>query len=199
MATYQFEGQDIVAPVIIKSNEPVFSADSVSLKVRRVKQGAQRWELEFGVTLTDASSFLPDMLDSFHDAITMEMPQLNARGQTISHGTSTAAVSTSGTTAAGASSVALTGANGTIAKGRFVKFSNHDKLYLVKAEYNGSGNISLYPSLRLEVPSATSLLYRDGTDAITFTAYRDISNVQGITFVDGILSDAGNINLIEAL
>ena len=44
---YTFQGQDIVAPFRLSSNEPVFSADSVSLKVRRVKQGAQRWEIEF--------------------------------------------------------------------------------------------------------------------------------------------------------
>jgi len=199
MATYQFQGQDIVAPFIIQSNEPTLAADSVSLRVRRVKQGAQRWELQFGVVMEDSTGFLADMVSTFHETIQMEMPQLNIRGNTISSGTSTNAVTTVTDHLGGDDTVALTNANGTIAKGRFVKFSDHDKIYLVKAEYTGTGTISIFPSLRQNVTAGTTLLYRDGTDAITFTAFRDISDVSGITFVDGILSDGGAINLIEAL
>lgn len=196
MAAYQFLGNDIVAPFSINSNEPVFNADSVALKVRRVKQGAQRWELEFNVTMQDASGFLPDMVSNFYTTITMEMPQLNVKGDTISQGTSTSAITATGSV--GATSVALTGANGTINKGRFIKFSNHDKMYLVTAQYGGSGSISIYPGLTSAV-SATPLLYRDGTDSITFTGYIDINNISGITFTDGVLSESGTINLIEAL
>jgi len=198
MAAYQFEGQDIVAPFIIKSNEPMLDADSVTLKVRRVKQGAQRWELEFGVTMTDASSFLADTVSNFDSTVTMEMPQLNIRGETLSQGTSTSQATVSGSHNGGDNTVALAGLNGTINKGRFVKFNNHDKIYLVT---NFSSNtITIYPSLRTSVAGSTKLHYRDSNaDSITFTAYRDISNVQGITFIDGVLSEAGNINLIEAL
>jgi hypothetical protein len=199
MATYQFEGQDIVAPFRITSNEPAFSADTVTLKTRRVRQGAQRWELEFGVTMTDASSFLADTVSTFHDLLTMEMPQLNSRGETISQGTSTSAVTTSGVHSANDSTVTLTGANGTISKGRFIKFGNHNKIYLVTATYSGTGDISIYPSLRSSVPAATSVLYRDSTDNITLSAYRDVTNINGIIFTDGVLSEAGTINLIEAL
>jgi len=199
MSTYQFQGHDIVAPFRLSSNEPVFSSDSVSLKVRRVRQGAQRWELEFGLILQDSSSFIADSVSTFHDAQTMEMPQLNVRGTTISQGTSTVPVTVNGFHSAGETEVALASANGTIAKGRFIKFANHDKLYLVTALYSGTGDISIYPALVSNVPTATAFLYRDSGDSITFTAYRDISNVQGITFTDGILSDAGTINLIEAL
>jgi len=200
MATYTFQGETIVAPFIIKSNEPVFSADSVSLRVRRVKQGAQRWELEFGVTMQDASSFLADSVSDFQTTITMEMPQLNIRGDTLSQGSSSSTVSVNGSHSAGDDTVALSGANGTISKGRFVKFNNHDKIYLVKDQYSGSGTINLYPSLRTSVPGGTKMHYRDSaSDSITFTGYRDLTNVQGITYIDGVLSEAGNINLIEAL
>jgi len=198
MAAYQFLGYDIVAPFQITSNEPVFSSDSVSLKTRRVSQNAQRWELEFGIVMQDASSFLPDMLLGWSDTVTMTMPQLNVRGTTISSGTSTSAVTVSGAHSAGDSTITLTGANGTIAKGRFIKFANHDKIYLVTSEYSGSGDINIYPSLRSAVPDTTVLAYRD-SDNIILTAYRDVTNVTGITFADGVLSDAGTINLIEAL
>ena len=69
---------------------------------------------------------------------------------------------------------------------------------MVTAEYGGSGSISIYPSLRYPLTNGVTFLYRD-SDNITFTAFRNIENVQAITFTDGILSESGTITLIEAL
>jgi hypothetical protein len=198
VATYQFLGQDIVAPFRVNSNEPVFAADSVSLKHRRLAQGSQRWELEFGVIMQDSASFFSDMVSSFDSEVTMTMPQLNIRGETISSGTCTTAVITGSTSPVGSTLINLSSANGTISKGRFVKFANHNKIYLVTGEYSGSGNLSIYPKLVQSVPVATALLYLD-SHAITFRGFRDVTNINGITYTDGVLSEAGTINLIEAL
>jgi hypothetical protein len=200
---YTFQGQDIVAPFRLSSNEPVFSADTVNLRVRRVKQGAQRWEMEFKVVMTDASSTFADMVSTFHEELTLEMPQLNVRGENISSGTSTSSITTfSGTQLVGDSTIAISGLGlgKTINKGRFIKFSNHNKIYLLTETVTGDGSdfLNIYPSLRTSVAGATQILYRD-TDAITLSAYRDITNVQGITYTDGVLSDLGTISLIEAL
>jgi hypothetical protein len=201
---YTFQGQDIVAPFRLSSNEPVFSADAVNLRVRRVRQGSQRWEMEFKVVMTDATNTFADMITTFHDAVTLEMPQLNVRGEVISSGTSTGAITTSsGGEPAGDDTIAISGlvTGTTINKGRFIKFSSHDKIYMVTETVTGDGSdfLKIYPSLRQTITSGDQVLYRDDVDAITFTAYRDISNVQGITYTDGILSDLGTINLIEAL
>ena len=198
MAKYQFQGQDIVAPFRITSNEPVFASDSVSLKQRRVAQGAQRWELEFGVLMQDPSSAFADMVSTFNDNVTMTMPQLNVRGETISSGTATSAVTVASNASSGDTQISPAGANGTINKSRFIKFSNHDKIYLVTQNYSGSGFLSIYPSLRVAVPASTAILYKD-SDAINLTAIRDLTNLSGIQYTDGILSDVGNINLIEVL
>jgi hypothetical protein len=201
---YTFQGQDIVAPFRLSSNEPVFSADSVNLQVRRVRQGSQRWEMEFNVIMTDATNTFADMITTFHDAVTLEMPQLNIRGEVISSGTSTSAITTfSGVELAGDDTIAISGlvSGTTINKGRFIKFSSHDKIYMVTETVTGDGSdfLKIYPSLRQTITSGDQVLYRDDVDAITFTAYRDISNVQGITYTDGVLSDLGTIQLIEAL
>jgi hypothetical protein len=201
---YTFQGQDIVAPFRLSSNEPVFSADSVNLQVRRVRQGSQRWEMEFNVIMTDATNTFADMITTFHDAVTLEMPQLNIRGEVISSGTSTSAITTfSGVELAGDDTIAISGlvSGTTINKGRFIKFSSHDKIYMVTETVTGDGSdfLKIYPSLRQTILSGDQVLYRDDVDAITFTAYRDISNVQGITYTDGVLSDLGTIQLIEAL
>lgn len=205
MAVYYFQGQQIVTPFTLSSNEPAFSADTVSLKVRRVKQGAQRWEMSFSTVMTDPADSFADMVDNFHNTVTLEMPQLNSRGETISQGTCNSVVTVDGTHAANDSTIAIEGmtASSTINKGRFVKFSNHDKIYLVTAvctaDVAGQASLSIYPSLRTGVADGATLLYRDETDSITFTGYRDITNVQGITYTDGVLSEFGSINLIEAL
>ena len=207
MATYQFEGQDIVAPFRVTSNEPAFSADTVSLKTRRVKQGPQRWELEFGVTMQDSRTFFADAVSGFHDKLSMTMPQLNVRGKTIAVGTNTTTLKPSTGANAGATSLDLvssgTGINGTINRGRFVQFSNHDKIYMVKEDFDYDDEddgplLKIYPALTTQVTTTTTLKYKD-SDNITFKAYRDITNVNGITFTDGVLSEAGTINLIEAL
>lgn len=201
---YTFQGQKIVTPFRISSNEPVFSADAVNLQVRRVKQGAQRWEMEFNVVMEDPSSTFVDMISDFHNKITLEMPQLNIRGEVISSGTCTSTVRSAGNLAAGSSSVNIDGMgyNSTIKKGRFVQFSSHNKIYMITEDATGSSlgssSLSIYPKLRELVPNNTELLYRD-SDNITFHAYRDITNTQGITYTDGVLSDLGQISLIEAL
>jgi len=196
--TYKYLGQDIITPLKITSNEPSFSTDTVSLKVRRIKQGAQRWELQFAVKMQDATDFLVDTVSNFQSTTSMQMPQLNVKGQTISSGTSEANISVSGDHLANTDEILIVGMDGTINKGRFVKFASHNKIYLVTKDFTGTGKLSIYPSLRTGVSSGDPLMYRD-SDSILFTSYRDISDANGITYTDGVLSEAGTINLIEAL
>ena len=68
----------------------------------------------------------------------------------------------------------------------------------VTADALGTADRPIYPKLRSLIANDTELLYKD-SDNITFNAYRDVDNTQGITYADGILSDLGTINLIEAL
>jgi len=204
MGAYTFQGQEIVAPFRLTSNEPVFSADSINLKTRKIKQGAQRWEMEFTVVMQDPTETFTTAVSTFHDTITFTMPQLNVRGETISSGTCTDNINVKGVEAANDDAIVIEGmtAGSTIEKGRFIKFSNHDKIYMVKqtatADNFGEASLTIYPSLRSALNSSVSLYYRD-SDPINFKGYRDISNVQGITYTDGILSDMGTIQLIEAL
>lgn len=201
---YTFQGQEIVAPFRLSSNEPVFSADTVSLKVRRVRQGSQRWEMEFKVVMTDATNTFADMITTFHDKVTLEMPQLNVRGEVISSGTCNTTVRLKSLHSAGATSINIDGmtAGTTIKKGRFVQFKHLDKIYMVTADITadsaGEANLPIYPGLVENAAANKELLYKD-SDSITFSAYRDISNTQGITYTDGVLSDLGTITLIEAL
>lgn len=197
---YYFEGAAILAPFSITSNEPMFDVDTISLKKQRATQNAQRWELSFNVIndSNPADLFVNTMIN-FDQVSTMIMPQFKAvYDATTASGNPTVAI----TGNSNASSVVLdsVAVEGIIPKGSFVRFSNHDKIYLVTAKVDLYGTedkaVSLYPNLKASVTVGTSmLLLKD----CLFSYYRDISNVQGITFSDGVLSGLGTINLIEAL
>ena len=87
--------------------------------------------------------------------------------------------------------------DGVISKGSFIKFSNHAKIYMVTADVAaGTVPVSIYPTLRSAV--AITDTFKTGASA-TLTYYRDVSNLRGLTFTDGILSSTGTVNLVEGL
>jgi len=73
---YYYEGYEILTPLTIASNEPMFDIDTISLQKQRSSQGVQRWELSFGVLTQDPAAALTSIVD-FDVAKTMTMPQLN--------------------------------------------------------------------------------------------------------------------------
>jgi hypothetical protein len=73
---YYYEGYEILAPLTIASNEPMFDVDTISLQKQRSSQGVQRWELSFGI-LTDSPANALASIVNFDIEQTMPMPQLN--------------------------------------------------------------------------------------------------------------------------
>jgi hypothetical protein len=76
-------------------------------------------------------------------------------------------------------------------KGAFVTGSNN-KVYMVKADASTIVESNLYPT------PPNNLVYSSVPDA-TITYLRDVSNLRGVTFNDGVLASAGTIDIIEAL
>jgi hypothetical protein len=277
---YYYEGYEILAPLTITSNEPVFDADTISLRKQRATQNAQRWELSFSVTTLTPSGLLTSITD-FDSAKTMTMPQLNevndrigsslppttttytvtasggqyyidgvqrpslsfVRGSTYifdlsdsslgthplrfsttsggTHGGGTQytdGVTVSGTQGQANAKIEITVANsapGTLyyyctnhvgmgnaisisnpptvnyPRGAFITGSNN-KVYMVKTDATSLVNSNLYPT------PPSGLTYSTIAGA-TIRYYRDVSDIRGITFTDGILANSGNINIIEAL
>ena len=274
---YYYEGYEILAPLTITSNEPVFDADTISLRKQRATQNAQRWELSFSVTTLSPASLLTSITD-FDTAKTMTMPQLNdvnkaisthvpitvnytvtysggkyaidgsqnptlnfARGNTYvfdlsnnslgshplrfataangSGGSSySVGVSTVGTQGQAGASItivvasdapntlyyyctnhsnmgnSISVANGTgiaYPKGAFVTGSNN-KIYMIKSNATSVASSNLYPT------PPSGLTYSTPANA-TIRYYRDVSDIRGITFTDGLLANSGTINIIEAL
>jgi len=192
---YYFKGAKILAPLSITSNDPVFDVDTVSLSKQRASQGAQRWELAFSTATSDATEadMLVGVINNIASTDTMVMPQLPSVARL-----NTASVSLAIFADAAAGDTAVTIVNdGVISKGSFIKFSNHTKVYMVtNAVAAGTAAVSVYPSLR----SAVTTAHTTKTGAsVLLSYYRDVSNLRGLTFTDGILSSTGTVNLVEAL
>lgn len=193
--TYYFNGAKILAPLSITSNEPVYDVETISLSKQRASQGAQRWELAFNTATSGATEadMLVGVATGLATADTMVMPQLPSVDRLNTIGASRAITSNA---AAGVSSVTIN-SDGVLSKGSFIKFSNHAKIYMVTADVAaGVVAVPIYPQLRTAVTTAHT--FKTGSSA-TLTYYRDVSNLRGLTFTDGILSSTGTVNLVEAI
>jgi len=204
--TYYYNGSPILAPFQIRSNEPVFSADTASLKHFRTGQGVQRWEMSFEIETSDNSvDMLLGQIDAADAVQTMIMPQMREALANFTHtssGNRTIAVNgahtTTDTTIAynmGGSSGAM---SGVVSKGSFIKFSNSDKVYLVKqnATTGGSGTLHIHPPLQKALTGSETVAVGDNC---TFAYFTQPDNITGITFSDGFISSPGTITLLEAV
>lgn len=221
MKKYYYNGLEILTPFSIISNEPHFDMTTVSLKTQRTSQNHQRWELSFntiGTETTEVDSFFSSF-EGIDSVKKMIMPQLNSVADSAlvdSNGENDYPLVLS--TTAGSSGVNVIGTsdiNGILKKGSFIKFSNHDKIYVVTEDFDFTSSystqISIYPTLREAVVTGTTLKHgnsvtynSDNTinvanSGCVLSYYVDINNQTGITFQDGILSNLGTISLIEAI
>jgi hypothetical protein len=184
-----------VAPLTVRSNRPVFMADTLSLHRHVSRRSAQRWEIETNLmplTTTAEELFVNFVLSGHSQTMEVVMPQNIG---VIRRRTSTAAITASG--ALGANTVGLSGANGLIPMGTFVKFANHDKVYITTSDSDTiTVTAGIYPDLRVAVPAGTAMQYLD--DVIMKGLY-DTDTITGMVFTDGVLMDNGTVRIVERL
>jgi hypothetical protein len=202
MSVYYYKGAQILAPYTIRSNEPMYDVDTVSLKKQRASQNAQRWEISFNTagTVDTVQDMLIAAVNATQLTDTMVMPQLPAVDEKTTISTASLPVAVAG--AIGDTSVVMqvAGPTGLFPKGSFFKFNNHDKIYMTTSDtsFDGGTNVTMnfYPKLRSVVTTSNSV--KNGSQC-TLTYYKSIDNMAGVIFTDGVLSNSGTIELIEAL
>jgi hypothetical protein len=74
-------------------------------------------------------------------------------------GNATGTVTTNGTFALGATSITIAGLTGTLKAGDFIKFANHNKIYMLTADRSGAGVMTIEPPLILAVGNGISITY----------------------------------------
>jgi hypothetical protein len=181
-------------PMSVTSKQPVSSSDTLSLKRVTSVPSAQRWEIETNIEPTNNSSalFVHSLLHGKTEKIKIRMPQIYLGRDYVS--TSATLIND---VAAGSSSI--TGNVSALLVGEFIKFSNHDKVYVVTNSASPSNSTQIFtilPKLTTRVEGSTKIHRGDN---VTLTAYYDTDVVHGMKYIDGILMDMGNVKFVEAL
>ena len=200
--TSTFLGEKISAPVQFISNQPGFISETITLKSQYLAYNTQRWELSFEVLPENPANFFRRMVSSTFSNITMEMPQIHDGNQLDHTFDGTATISgNEGVNSAVISFTVPSGNNGLrIQPNTFIKFSNHDKVYLVTDSTviaSNAGTIDIFPTLRVALTSSHTIKYKPSE--VIFTGRRTLDTLNGISFQDGILTSPGSITLQEVV
>ena len=204
MAVYYYNGAKILAPFTILSNEPMFDMTTISLKTQRASQGHQRWEISFNTVFekdNQVNNFLQAISD-LEQASTMVMPQLM---EVADNNSLTGTPEVTEDAASGSTTILIdsSAVDGFLPKGSFIKFTDHQKLYITLNDLDLNGvstqSLNIYPGLVKTLDISLTNPKLVSGDGVVLTYYRSIDNQTGITFSDGILSNSGTITLIEAL
>jgi hypothetical protein len=182
--SYTFQGARIIAPVSFETDEILFVNNTLSVRQERVSLFGQRWRVTFEVAPSTNANILVHMLPRLTSTFEFNVPQPDNPSLNQSLTSTTTAQATAGT-------------NGfqsgvTIPTGRFIRFATHDKVYMVLS--SAAGVTTVYPGLEDTMPSGTSFNY--GTN-VNMRVFYDESQVRGITFENGRLSNPGTITLVE--
>ena len=127
------------------------------------------------------------------ESFTVTFPSyMNAQG--------TASGSPTGTASAGATSITLGGSgSGTLKAGDFIKFANHDKVYMIVAD---AGNIASSNTLTIEPPLQTAVSGIAITyDSVPFTVYapNDVQQFRASNSSSGEPLFRYEIDVVEAI
>jgi hypothetical protein len=202
--TYTFLGKyPYRTPLSVTSNESRLVSNSLNLRRKSVKKDAQRFE--FSITLTDGnlSTLHADMMAHWfkygmETPFEIEVPQQYYTESLIK---SSSTIYLSNTTPAGTESVVVVSSSKiVIPAGRFVRFANFNKLYVVKenieSEYlNGAhvATIPLGPKLVDSLPANCVLQVKD----VKAVVLNEADNAS-FTYDEGVLQSIA-VKFIEYL
>lgn len=175
-----------VAPLQVRSNRPSFGGDSLNLRRSSVSLPVQRWELEVNLMPSNNNADYLVHTAKYDTTLSFEVRMPQVYGLTLT----TVAPTIPSIYAAGSSQITL---SSSLAAGEFIKFSNHNKVYLVTDGGTNGVNIKIMPPLQKQIGTGDTVI----VNVITAKMFYDKDVQQGITFIDGILSDPGSVKLVE--
>ena len=182
----------------VKSNQQTQVSVSDSGKSFRRQVAGQYWSFSLSFPEMTRTNFAP--LQAFmikqrgaKESFTVTFPSyMNAQG--------TASGSPTGTASAGATSITLGGSgSGTLKAGGFIKFANHNKVYMIVAD---AGNIASSNTLTIEPPLQTAVSGIAITyDSVPFTVYapNDVQQFRASNSSSGEPLFRYEIDVVEAI
>lgn len=146
----------------IRGESPTFVSVTHSMKRQvRARGNVHQWSIEAIFPRLERDAFAPiwafvQSQAGRYESFTYIPPIYGSTRSTTESGTLT--VSTASTR--GSSTVPVSGSNGGgLLTGDFVKFSNHDKVYMLTSD--GATSLSVFPPLHNDVGTTTTVTYSD--------------------------------------
>ena len=184
------------APLTIESKKISLISETMGMVRRGTFSDNQRWEITCGMRpRDDAEMFAQQVTAGLSESFYIRMPQIMTKKkipENISYSTDAAY-------SGGKNTVSFLGGGGVILPvGQFIKFTGHDKVYMVVASsYSGGKNtVKLLPKLRKAVVSGENITY--GSKVTMRVLYGDGAPTI-ISYADGILSRYDSLQFVEAL
>jgi hypothetical protein len=168
-----------------QSNNNSKITTSMSGRTQRIKTGAQYWSFKLQSPALSRADFFAQysfvvQQDGQVGSFTIVPPVISS-----TRGTATGTVTVNATVAAGQSTCNSTGGSGTLKKGDLIKFSNHDKVYMLTEDVDLDSStvdtLSFYPALTTGITNTTTVTY----SSVPFTVYFDSDNLSYTSNVDG--------------
>lgn len=186
------------APLTIKSNQPAFSTDTLSLHRFVSVSPAQRWEITCGLEpqVHEASDLMVHLVTKGYSTVfEILCPQNVGNVHNTTFQNASGSTVTVDAASANATQVYVRGGKGLLKKGRYIRFAGASKVYMTTTDLTDSGLVGVFPPLRNSIPGSTALTF----DGVRMRVTYDLDVVSGMSYRDGILMDIGSVKLIEAL
>ena len=183
MPDHMFFGSRIIAPVTFEDDRTTIMNRTLARGIDSLRNPGQAWKISFGVEPSEGISPFTTLLQYGNSSFWFTLPQPET--PTVEKGSQSALVEVN--KPAGSNVVDVT-----LPANRFIRFSNHNKVYLVVSSSGGSSVI--YPTLRSGIADNDIIDYGDNVQI--FVRF-DEPQQYSFTFNDGVLNDHTRIHLLE--
>ena len=143
----------------LQSRHNTLISESISGKIQARSIGGQRWSF--------SAKYNPMTREEFNPVYAFVISQQGMLGQftivppviSSTSGTATGTMAVNGITSSGTGTVPIDGITGIIKAGDFIKFANHSKVYMVTADRDGAGDMTIEPELVADVADDEEITY----------------------------------------
>jgi hypothetical protein len=192
------------APMTLRSNQPVFVSDSLSLKRTASRRPAQRWEITTNLEPLShsANELMVALVDAGHtNPVKVRFPQnygVHVKDAKVFTATYTPPASLQELLELrGRAKITL---RGELPTGSFFQLAGQNKVYMLMedlvARSTTTFSAKVFPPINNVVGAPVGLV--TGEDVIAEMVL-DTESVIGMVYIDGILMDNGTLTLLEVL
>lgn len=142
-------------------------SESISGRIQVRNIGSSKFEFSASYPPMTASEFNPVLAfvtaqEGMKETFQITLPQISYK---TGNASGAVRVNTGTALAVGTGLIPVDGLTGTLKAGDMIKFSGHSKVYMVKSDLTGNGNLDITPTLQAEVVDDAVVTY----DAVPFT------------------------------